>query len=493
MTSEEDTMGTRKKVYLLYPPISKMERYSSGVGSVGGEQIPLGIYYVAAYLRRYGYDVFVTDAEALGRSEEEIMDEVAETRPDFIGIGSTTVAFHRALRTAEMLKQSFPEIPVVLGGPHVTSNPEHALSFEPFDFGVVGEGELTALELFDALSDGKPVDHVPGLAFRDGSGKVVLTGRRQYIADLDDLPFPAFDLIPDIGLYTPPPSNYRTLPVVNMITSRGCPSLCTFCDRNVFGRRYRERSADNIFGEIRALHERYGIREIAFVDDTFLLNKRRIYSLFERVERAGMHFHWTCMSRIDNVTFDFLSFLRKNGCWSIAFGIESGDEGILKVIRKEISLERTTQVLQWCRKLGIRTKGFFIVGHPLETAETIEKTIRFACRSELDAVVVTLNTPIPGSFQYERAKDYGTLDTADWSKFNYWRPVFVPAGLSESLLLKKQKEFYLRFYLKPRIMFGYATSFFGRGGLRRFKSIMKLFRYLLPLRKAPSIEVQAVR
>jgi anaerobic magnesium-protoporphyrin IX monomethyl ester cyclase len=476
-------MRDKKKIYLLYPPISKMERYSSGVGSVGGEQIPLGIFYLAATLRQNGYDVSVTDAEALKRTEEDILDELRQIRPDFVGISSTTVAFHRALKIAVILKENIPGIPVVLGGSHVTSNPAHALSYDAFDYGVIGEGEATALELFDALSDNRSVDKINGIAYRNRTGDIVTTPRRKFVTNLDDIPFPAYDLIPDIRLYTPPPSNYKTLPVVNMITSRGCPNLCTFCDRNVFGREYRERSARNVFEEIKWLHGRYHVREIAFVDDTFLINKQRIYELFDLLDKEGLHFHWTCMARINNVTFDFLKFLRKNGCWGIAFGIESADEDVLRVIKKNISPGNVVKVIEWCNKLKIKTKGFFIVGHPLETIDTIDKTIKFACRLKLDALVVTINTPIPGSPQYAEAAKYGTLDTTDWSEFNYWRPVFVPYGLTEDLLLQKQKEFYLKFYLRPRIIFNYLVSFFSRGGLRRFKSIVKLLKYLLPIKR----------
>ncbi|OGW46083.1 MAG: hypothetical protein A2Y66_00525 [Nitrospirae bacterium RBG_13_41_22] len=477
---KRDAMKEQKRVYLLYPPISKMERYSSEVGSVGGEQIPLGIFYIASYLRKNGYAVSVTDAETLKLTEEDLVQEIKDFSPDFIGISSTTVAFHRALGVAGIIKKRFPHTPIILGGPHITSNVEHAMSFEDFDYGVIGEGEITALDLLNALSKKKSVKDIPGIAYRDENRKVIMTPKRDFITNLDMLPFPAYDLIQDIKLYTPPPSNYKTLPVINIITSRGCPNQCTFCDRNIFGQKYRERSAENVFEEIKYLWKTYHIREVAFVDDTFLINKRRIHRLFELLNREGLHFPWTCMARINNVNFEFLQFLKKNGCWNIAFGIESGDEDILKVIKKNISLSNVKQVIDWCDKLKIKTKGFFIVGHPLETIETIDKTITFACSLKLDAVVVTVNTPIPGSQQYAEAHMYGSMDTSDWAQFNYWRPVFVPKGLTEQLLLKKQKEFYLRFYKRPRIIVNYLLSFFGRGGLRRFKSIFKLWAYVYP-------------
>lgn len=484
--SAPGAVARRPRVFLIYPPISKRERYSPGVGSVGGEQIPLGIFVLAAFLRDNGCEVAVRDAEALALSEERLVEDIALFSPDVVGVSSTTVAFHRACAVGRAVKRRFPATPLVLGGPHVTSNAEHAMAQGIFDYGVLGEGELTALELFENLFRGGDVGQVRGIAFRDAAGGVVVTPRRDYIDDLDALPIPAYDLIPDLTVYTPPPSSYRTLPVVNVITSRGCPNQCTFCDRNVFGRRYRERSAENVFREIEHLWATYRVREIAFVDDTFLINKKRVRALFELLDAAGIRFPWTCMARINNVNFEFLRFLRDHGCWNIAFGIESGDEQILKVIRKQISLAEVRQVVDWCAELGISTKGFFIVGHPTETIETIDKTIRFACGLKLDTVVVTINTPIPGSRQYAEAASYGTLDTTDWSKFNYWRPVFVPAGLTQELLLGKQKEFYLRFYLRPRIVFGYLKSFFGRGGMRRLLSILKLVGYVVPQKRAPA-------
>lgn len=451
-----------------------MERYSSKIGSVGGEQLPLGIFYLASYIRENGYDVMICDAEAEKLTASDILGRIRQFSADVVGISSTTVAFHRAVEVAETIKHDFPDLPVILGGPHVTSNVDHALSFQCFDYGVLGEGEVTFLELLNTLSGHGPVDQIRGMAYRR-HGEIIRTERREFIPDLDRLPMPAFDLVKNIGAYAPPPSNYKTLPVMNVITSRGCPNECTFCDRNVFGRKYRERSSDNVFAEIRHLYDHYGVREFAFVDDTFLINKDRIHALFDRVRREGLSFPWTCMARINNVDHDFLKYLKDNGCWNIAFGIESGNEQILKVIRKNITPDRIKTVIDWCSDLGIETKGFFIVGHPTETLATIDQTIDFALSLKLSAVVVTINTPIPGSRQYEEAYRYGSLDTTDWARFNYWRPVFVPSGLTEEILLKKQEEFYLRFYMRPRIIRNYLRGFFGKGGLRRFTSVLNIF------------------
>jgi radical SAM superfamily enzyme YgiQ (UPF0313 family) len=256
-------------------------------------------------------------------------------------------------------------------------------------------------------------------------------------------------MIPDMRVYTPPPFNYTKRPVANVITSRGCPNDCTFCENSTFGRKVRLRSAENIVDEIEMLITRFGIKEIAFVDDTFTLSRRRIQNIFELARKRKLFFHWSCMSRINTVDECLLKYMKDNGCWYIAFGIESGDRDILKEIRKKINLNDARRTIATCNKLNIKTKGFFIIGHPKETIDTINKTIDFATSVDLDHIVVTINTPMPGSHQYRHAAEYGNLENVQWSQYNYWYPVFVPHGLSRSVILAKHREFLRRFYLRP--------------------------------------------
>ena len=476
--SRDPREGFSVRVFLIYPPISKQERYSSAIGSAGGNQIPLGVFYLAAYLRQHGHDVQVIDAEARNLDAAAIESLVTDFAPDLIGISSTTVAFHRAVEVAEALKRRWPQIPIVLGGPHVSSNVAHAMSVPSFDYGVLGEGEATLLELCQAIEGGGGLGSVEGLVHRAGP-EVIVNQPRTPRANLDELPFPAYESIPDLSLYTPPPCNYKKTPVANVITSRGCPNRCTFCDRSIFGQRLRQRSAENIAGEIELLVSRHGVREIAFVDDTFTIKPKRIRELFSILDRKGIAFPWTCMSRVDTVDEDLLKYMRDHGCWHVSFGIESGNESILREIDKNISLEQAERVIGWCAKLGIRSKGFFIVGHPGETEETIEETIRYALGLPLDDIVVTINTPIPGSYQHEHAAEFGILDETDWSQFNYWRPVFVPRGLSKELLVEKHREFYRRFYFRPHVLWRYFLSFLSLAGMRRFWTLLKALPFIL--------------
>jgi len=473
----------KSRVLLIYPPISKQERYSSEIGASGGNQIPLGVFYLAALLRQNGYPVDVIDGEANNLAAGQIARQTMDWSATVVGISSTTVAFHRALELAKEIRANCPQVPIVLGGPHITSNVQHAMSYPEFDYGVVGEGEYTLLELCQALDDARSVDGIAGLAFhRDG--QLIVNPRPPLITDLDSLPFPALDLVPDLCRYNPPPSNYKRLPVVNVITSRGCPNQCTFCDRNLFGQKLRQRSAENVADEIEILCRNYRVREISFVDDTFTINKKRIYRLFELLGQRGVRFHWNCNSRVNTVDLELLRFMRRHGCWHISFGIESGNEEILQRIKKRISFEQVECATAMCRAVGIKTKGFFILGHPGETEETIAQTMEFALGLPIDDIVVTINTPIPGSPQYSEIERFGALDSTDWSLFNYWRPVFVPNGLTQELLLERHREFYRRFYLRPRVLFRYAVSMLSTSGPRRFVSLAKSARYLFNRRAA---------
>jgi radical SAM superfamily enzyme YgiQ (UPF0313 family) len=466
------------KVLLIYPPISKTERYSSAIGNSGGRQMPLGVFYLASALRKAGHEAAVIDGEAENLTADDILNRVELFRPGLIGISSTTVAFHRAIEVARELKLRWPDRPIVLGGPHVSSNLEHGMSFKEFDYAIVGEGEAPLVELADALENRGDLSAILSLAYRD-SGELAVNPPAPRVDDLDAIPFPAYDLAADLTLYTPPPCNYKKLPAANIITSRGCPNQCTFCDRSVFGQLLRQRSAENVAAEIEHLWNEYHVREIAFVDDTFTLRPQRIRDLFRILGEKKISFPWTCMSRVSGVDEDLLKFMRDHGCWHISFGIESGNEEILSRIKKKISLEQARRVIGWCAKLGIRTKGFFIVGHPGETLETIDQSIRVALEMKLDDIVATINTPIPGSPQYREAAEHGTLDVSDWSKFNYWRPVFVPHGLTREQLLAKHREFYRRFYFRPRILWRYMLSFLSPSGIKRLGPLLKSLPFLL--------------
>ncbi|MDD5596367.1 MAG: radical SAM protein [Victivallaceae bacterium] len=439
-------------ITLINPYISSMERYGKNIGDIGGHQMPLGIFYLASYLRKDGISSMVIDAEARNLVHEEVIEELISNKSEIVGITSTTVAFKNARSLAKTIRAELPDVKIIVGGPHMSAMPEATMKTGDFDYGIIKEGEIPfSLLCKFLLSDEGSLDDIPNLYyFKDN--ELVKSAKTVVIEDMDSIPFPARDLCPDYNVYTPPVGAYKQRPVMNIITSRGCPYQCIFCDNNTFGRKTRFFSAEYVFNEIKEVITKYHAREIAFLDDTFVIDKERLYRIFELLNNEGIHFSWTCMTRVNNITFDLLKFMKDNGCWQIRFGIESGSQEVLDFIKKGITLEQVRKATQWCKELNIMTTGFLMFGHHIDTEKTLEETVAFALSLPLTDVVATINTPIPGTESYRLARQYGTYDEKDWCSLNYWTPVFVPKNLTREKLIQKQAELYKKFYMRPRVI-----------------------------------------
>jgi len=460
-------------VYLINPYISSAERYGKEIGDIGGHQMPLGIYYLAAYLLKEKVDVKLIDAEAFNMVHEDVLAVLKGSDTSIVGITSTTVAFRNARSLAEMIRMKIPEVKIVIGGPHMTAMPKETMATRVFDYGLAHEGEISFSKLVQYILNNKGnITDIPNLYWLD-NGEVKCNRKGEYIDDMDMIPFPARHLCPDLSVYAPPIGSFMNQPVLSMITSRGCPYQCIFCDNNTFGRRTRFFSAEYVVSEIKQLVNKYGIKEIAFLDDTFVLDKERLQKIFAMLKRDNIKISWTCMTRVNNIDFNTLKMMKENGCWQIRFGIESGNQEVLKFIKKGITLEQVRNVTNWCKQLKIMTTGFFIIGHHVDTPETIQQTIEFAVSLPLTDVTVTINTPIPGTESYNIAKLYGTYNESDWTSLNYWTPVFIPNGLTKEFLLKKQAEFYRRFYLRPSVLVRQLSK------IRSFKVLHKMLKSAL--------------
>ena len=474
--SEDNGMRSKNEnaiVLLIYPPVPQDAMYSSALGG-GAPHIPLGIYYIASYVRTHGFRAHCIDAEAQNLNNSEIISKIKEITPDIIGLSSTTFSFQGATTLAQEIKITFPHLPIVIGGPHATTNIESVMNNPVFDYLIYGEGEETFVDLLHALKrkgDEKKEDvfsSINGLAYRKND-IVIINQPRDYISDLDTIPFPAYDLIPDLTVYRPHPANYHFTPIVNVLTSRGCPYNCTFCCR-ISGQKLRQRSPENVVKEIELLVKQYGVREIAFADETLTIGKQRIQNIFTLLQQKGIQIAWTCTTRVNTVDYKTLAFMKKMGCWQIKFGIESGDESILKIIQKNIDLKTAREVISYCKELKIKTLGYFIIGHPGETKESIEKTIHYALDVPLDDISVMINTPMRGTVQYDEVDQYGTLSSTNTNEFNLLSPIFIPHGLNSNYLIQSQKEMYRRFYFRPKTFFHLINDFMSPNRINRFKS-----------------------
>lgn len=444
------------KIILMIPPNSLIERYGKMAGA-GSSSPALGILILAALARKKGHVVKVVDTAALEIGLDQVLELVRDFQPDIVGLSSTTLGIDSAATLAGHIKAELPGALIMVGGPHVSAVPGQTMNRYPvFDLAVLGEGEGTFVELLDALSNKGCLDDINGICYR-ADGILRSNPGRTFIRDLDSLPFPAWDLLDDFPRrYTPAPFKVKCLPSASLVSSRGCPNQCIFCDRSVFGTACHSFSADYVISMMRDLYDNHGIRHICFEDDTFVTFKKRLTEICNRLIELKLDLSWSCLGRVNHVNSESLALMKRAGCWQISFGIESGSQEILDTIHKNVTLEQIESAVNMCSKAGILNKGFFIVGHPRETIATLSQTLDFAIKLPLDDISVTMLTPFPGTEIYERAAEFGTFD-GDWSKMNLLNAVFVPHGLTREDLEHYQRVILRRFYLRPRIIAGYLA------------------------------------
>lgn len=468
-------------VFFATPPVSMEERYGSLAGA--GSSLPsLGILLLAAVTRQHGYPTLLVDAAALNLGPEDLLVRVKAACPDVLGLSATTFSIFHAAAFAARVREILPDITIIIGGPHASAVPQETMQrFREFDVAVVGEGEETIIELLEALASGAALDAVAGIVLRH-EDRIIATGRRAFLTDLDQLPYPAWDLLEGFpGRYPPAAFKVRRLPAASLVTSRGCPNRCIFCDRSVFGSNCHAFSAGYVVSMIRHLVEQFGVREFSFEDDTFITFKKRLVAICQEIISLGLDVSWTCLGRVNSIDAETLVLMKRAGCWQISFGIESGSQEILTAIHKNVSLDQIGRAVALCRDAGILSKGFFIVGHPGETRQSLQQTLDFALKLPLDDISVTMLTPFPGTEIYERAAEFGEFDR-DWSRMNLLNTVFIPHGLTHEDLEESQRAMLRKFYLRPRIVLGYlrrlaATPAMMRGlatGVRAFfRSVWK--------------------
>lgn len=413
-------------------------------------QPPLGLASIAAVLEGENYQAEILDANALQLSESEIAEEIGNV--DITGITAMTPFINSAIKVAKEIKKEKPGSTVIVGGAHVTVLPEETLSNVPeIDIIVRGEGEETVVELYNALKSGISLQNVRGITYRD-NGRVISTPMRPPIADLDSLPFPAYHLLP-LHRYKLHPPHGRKLPFMAILTSRGCPYNCIFCSKPIFGRKVRSQSPQRIASEVEYLEEKFKVKEIAFYDDIFTLDKKRIAKLAEEFKQRNLNLPWTCETRVDLVTEELLKAMKEAGCYMIAYGIESGNQTILDNLRKKITIAQVRKAIKMTHDIGIQSIGYFMLGSPGETPATIRQTIDFANYLPLDFAQFSVTIPFPGTDLYNLYLKQG-IGNENWDNFVYANlrsisaPVFETASLSKGDLQKWSKTAYREFYLR---------------------------------------------
>ena len=416
--------------------------------------LPLGLAYIAAMLEQNRITVTVLDAWAERLNHEEFSAALLRIRPDIIGITMTSTMAPAAMDLATLAKTAM-NVPVVAGGPHASALPRECLANPAIDYVVIGEGEITFLNLVRALSNGHPdLASIKGIAYRL-NGEIIVNGPADLIADLNGLPMPARHLFPVNKYRTHLPYGRKT-PYMTMITSRGCPYNCIYCSKSVFGDTYRALSPANVVRELKHLIETYKIREFRFYDDDFTLNVKRAGEICDEIVRQGIKLDWSCTTRVDLVNDELLGKMKRAGCYTISYGVESGDPEVLKKANKGYTLADVEKAFRLTRKHGIRILAFFMLGLPGENEETIEKSIKLALKLDPDFVSWGIINLMPGSKMYQdfshQFTDCSTNETikhpmAAGTSYNIYEGAFPLERLIEL-----NREAHKRFYLRPRYL-----------------------------------------
>ena len=446
------------KVVLINPP--QFTRYP---------QPPMGLALIAAVLEKEGYQATVCDANALGLRPEEVA--LLVTDANVAGLTAMTPTIGTAMSVARYLKKANPNLTIILGGAHATLLPEETLATAPeIEVIVRGEGERTIIKLLQALENKQALNKIPGISYRKG-GEVINNPPVSKNVGLNSLPFLAYHLLP-WQRYKPHPPHGRAYPFAAIITSRGCPYQCSYCSKPIFGSKFRAQTPQRVAAEIAYYTENFGIREIAFYDDVFTLDKKRAYAIADELIKAGIKICWTCETRANLVDRELLLHMKRAGCYAVAYGIESASPDILKVISKDITLEQVEEAVRMTQEVGLQTIGYFMLGSPGESPETIGKTIEFAKKLKLDFAQFSVTTPFPGTRLYELYLDGKKGDSIPWESFIYAgtkgqvTPVFESSQLSRSALNYWIREAYKRFYLRPSYLWQRIRKIRSIGDLR---------------------------
>jgi len=421
---------------------------------------PMNLAYLAAMLRREGFDAAIIDYETTAFTEQHLQHVLKELCPLVAGITCTTTTVTSAARLAASIKYLAPDITTVAGGPHVSALPVQTLrEFNAFDYGVIGEGEQTLLELCVHLRDGGNEHAIDGIAYRKDE-KVVLTEPRQLIHDLDSIPFPARDLI-DFATQAGHSSRgfSNKLLSTELFTSRGCPVGCSFCAiQATFGRSVRFRDISFIEDEVSRMVREHRFNHVVIADDTFTLQPDRAASISEILGQSGIG-SWNCDTRVNTVSLELLQQMKRCGCDKVAFGVESGSQRMLDLMSKGIHVDQVRDAVRWAKQAGIRhVEGNFIIGgDPSETLEELEMTRDLICSLPWTFVSVAVVVPYPGTVLRERMLNAGLIDNVTgWDDYVIFgkRPGWRTQHFTADQMLQHQRLLTRSFYLRP----SYITS-----------------------------------
>jgi radical SAM superfamily enzyme YgiQ (UPF0313 family) len=438
------------RVVLIYPKPNRITFDTA-------HTINLGLAYMAACLERRGHDVLVHDCNM----EDDGLLPGKLKEAELVGVYVITAAFKASLALAERIKTRWnADCRVIFGGPHPTARPNECMDSPHVDYAAVGEGENLICDLAENLREAEARDRLPGLVYRRSDGSIANNGKATPPADLDALPFPAYHLFPHDRLQPTRPTwiNARSVTCGSMMTSRGCPYKCVFCTSAAgqpFSKKFRAMSPGRVVEEIEWLARDYGVNFVEFQDDVFTLIPERAEDICRLLIQKKLGVRWSIpngISRVENISEDFLRLCKQAGCIDAWFAAESGSDRIRnEVIRKRNTIEQVRKAIEASSRVGLATGAFFIFGSPDETPQEMQQTIDFACSLPLDRAQFTVATPFPGSEMWDWIDREGRWLVTDYDSFGpYENVVYFELGrMKADDVMRMYKRAFRSFYLRP--------------------------------------------
>lgn len=436
---------------LINPPFKFERGFYYGQRTV---DVPLGLIALAAYVRENDFSVELLDCNYYFQdTDKEFEDWFVENylkkydEIKVIGFTTTTPTINVTYRLSQVCKDLYPNSKIVLGGSHASFVPDEALSRSFVDCVVMGEGEETLVEILNE----KPFEEINGLAYCKKEvlekNEFVRNKPRTRLKALDELPMPAYDLV-DMQSYRPIIGNFKRLPAMMLISSRGCPWSCSFCRRTV-GKMWTYRSPKSLYDEFKYLHETHGIKDIAIMDDVFTVNKKRVLEFCELLIQNPMDVQWQCFARIDIVDEEMLDKMAEAGCWGIMYGIENFDQKILEDIQKGINIDHVFNVMKWTQKSGLESRICMIVGNEGDTEEIVDMNIDLLKKLEPDLISVAILTPFPGNDIFNKALREDKILSYDWDLYFGSTPLVKIDTLNSEDVIRLFRKMTFSFYLRP--------------------------------------------
>ena len=451
---------------LIVNPYTETDRTAGKFKDFLEAMPPISVAYVAAALEQAGIPVACYDDFLSGGSLTEFEEVVRREKPEIIGFSNVTPTAPGVSRLSAFCRQRFPDIKLMQGGVHATVFDRRLLESGEADFVIHNEGEVTAVNLINALANGDDLSQVRGIAYM-ADGEYLKTAPEPMIEDLDTIPFPAWHLLPW--------KRYRLFnfarvasPATLVLGSRGCPYRCNFCSLTVMGHTRRKRSITNLVDECEFMWERYGMKQMAYVDPIFPISRKEAIAFRDEVCKRGLQKHqvWTTETRVDLMDKETIEAMYESGCRRVMFGFETGDQETLNAIRKDFELAQAYQAVRLCKEAGMQVIGFFIIGSPGETDRSINMTIDFSCDLGIEFAKYTCFVPYPGTpIYYDFLKD-GTLkepECYDFARYTSYPTednpaIYVTPALSQDDLMRLQKKAFRKFYLRPKMIYKHLVD-----------------------------------